>query len=289
MAKKGNNTATADLVDSIRRQRKNSKGKEVVEQKRKIYPKYKDCDICGGTLYDEDGNMCDCMRLHLNDLKYKEANIGEKYWNANLQFYKKHMRGMQVYIGGKRTPKNVDFFTDYIRLYISTFPNRLQDGRGFLLSGECGCGKTGALCFIVKELKLKGYKVYYIDTNELLETISASYDKDEDATRKLSKLKTYDLLVLDDFGSEYGKDTWRYNIFLKLLKSRYAKNLPTLMSTNLEPDSLFEEFSEDVAPRLSSVFAEVFEVLLLEGTKDMRKHFQSKKSLYDDMSNESEE
>lgn len=289
MAKKGNNTATADLVDSIRRQRKNSKGKEVVEQKRKIYPKYKDCEICGGTLYDEDGNMCDCMRLHLNDLKYKEANIGEKYWNANLQFYKKHMRGMQVYIGGKRTPKNVDFFSDYIRLYISTFPNRLQDGRGFLLSGECGCGKTGALCFIVKELKLKGYKVYYIDTNELLETISASYDKDEDATRKLSKLKTYDLLVLDDFGSEYGKDTWRYNIFLKLLKSRYAKNLPTLMSTNLEPDSLFEEFSEDVAPRLSSVFAEVFEVLLLEGTKDMRKHFQSKKSLYDDMSNESEE
>lgn len=289
MAKKGNNTATADLVGSIRRQRKNSKGKEVVEQKRKIYPKYKDCEICGGTLYDEDGNMCDCMRLHLNDLKYKEANIGEKYWNANLQFYKKHMRGMQVYIGGKRTPKNVDFFSDYIRLYISTFPNRLQDGRGFLLSGECGCGKTGALCFIVKELKLKGYKVYYIDTNELLETISASYDKDEDATRKLSKLKTYDLLVLDDFGSEYGKDTWRYNIFLKLLKSRYAKNLPTLMSTNLEPDSLFEEFSEDVAPRLSSVFAEVFEVLLLEGTKDMRKHFQSKKSLYDDMSNESEE
>lgn len=289
MAKKGNNTVTADLVDSIRRQCKNSKGKEVVEQKRKIYPKYKDCEICGGTLYDEDGNMCDCMRLHLNDLKYKEANIGEKYWNANLQFYKKHMRGMQVYIGGKRTPKNVDFFSDYIRLYISTFPNRLQDGRGFLLSGECGCGKTGALCFIVKELKLKGYKVYYIDTNELLETISASYDKDEDATRKLSKLKTYDLLVLDDFGSEYGKDTWRYNIFLKLLKSRYAKNLPTLMSTNLEPDSLFEEFSEDVAPRLSSVFAEVFEVLLLEGTKDMRKHFQSKKSLYDDMSNESEE
>lgn len=283
------NNSTADLVDSIRRQRKNSKGKTVVEQKRKIYSRYKDCEICGGTLYDEDGNMCECMRLHLNDLKYKEANIGEKYWNANLQFYKKHMKGMQVYIGGKRTPKNVDAFTEYIRLYISTFNNRLQDGRGFLLSGECGCGKTGALCFIVKELKLKGYKAFYIDTNELLETISASYDKNEDAMRKLSKLKTYDLLVLDDFGSEYGKDTWRYNIFLKLLKSRYAKNLPTLMSTNLEPDSLFEEFSEDVAPRLSSVFAEVFEVLLLDGTKDMRKHFQSKRSLYDDMSNESEE
>lgn len=286
MATKMNNTA--DLVESIRKQRK-SGNKAVVEQKRKIYPRYKNCEVCGGTLYDENGNMCECMRLHLNDLKYKEANIGEKYWNANLQFYKKHMRGMQVYIGGKRTPKNVDFFSEYIRLYISTFQNRLQDGRGFLLSGECGCGKTGALCFIVKELKLKGYKAYYIDTNELLETISASYDKDADAVEKLAKLKTYDLLVLDDFGSEYGKDTWRYNIFLKLLKSRYSKNLPTLMSTNLDPDSLFEEFSEDVAPRLSSVFAEIFEVLLLDGTKDMRKHFQSKNSLYDDMNNESEE
>ena len=133
---------------------------------------------------------------------------------------------------------------------------------------------------------LRGFNVFYIDTNELLETISASYDKDEEASTKLRKLKIYDLLVLDDFGSEYGKDTWRYNIFLKLLKSRYAKSLPTLMSTNLDASSLFDDFAEEVAPRLSSVFAEIFEVLSLDGTKDMRKHFQKNRSLYEDMSSE---
>ena len=285
MAKTGN---TSDLIKSIRNQKKQAKRNKPtdVQVHRKIYPKYRDCEICHGTLYDEDNNMCSCMKLYLNGLRYKETNIGEKYYDANLQFYKKHMRGMQVYVNNARTPKNVDFFLEYIRLYISTFDLRLQDGRGFLLSGECGCGKTGALCFVVKELKLSGYNTFYIDTNELLETISASYDKDEEAMSKLNKLKTYDLLVLDDFGSEYGKDTWRYNIFLKLLKSRYAKNLPTLMSTNLDADSLFEEFSEDVAPRLSSVFAEIFEVLTLDGTKDMRKHFSKSKSLYDDMKSE---
>lgn len=278
---------TSDLVDSIRKQRKKSKSKKTEATiHRKVYAKYRDCEICHGTLYDEDNNMCSCMKQYLTELKYKETNIGEKYYDCDLKFYKKHMRGLQVYINNSRTPKNVDFFMDYLKLYISTFENRLQDGRGFLLSGECGCGKTGALCFIVKELKLRGFNTYYIDTNELLETISASYDKDEDAMSKLSKLKTYDLLVLDDFGSEYGKDTWRYNIFLKLLKSRYAKNLPTLMSTNLDADSLFEEFSEDVAPRLSSVFSEIFEILTLEGTKDMRKHFSKSKSLYDDMNSE---
>lgn len=285
MAKTGN---TSDLIKSIRNQKKQAKRNKPTDAQvhRKIYPKYRDCEICHGTLYDEDNNMCSCMKLYLNELRYKETNIGEKYYDANLQFYKKHMRGMQVYVNNARTPKNVDFFLEYIRLYISTFDLRLQDGRGFLLSGECGCGKTGALCFVVKELKLSGYNTFYIDTNELLETISASYDKDEEAMSKLNKLKTYDLLVLDDFGSEYGKDTWRYNIFLKLLKSRYAKNLPTLMSTNLDADSLFEEFSEDVAPRLSSVFAEIFEVLTLDGTKDMRKHFSKSKSLYDDMKSE---
>ena len=210
---KNNNSNTADLIKMIRQQRKNSKHTRIVEQTMKIHSKYKSCENCNGTLYDEDGNMCDCMRLYLNDLKYKEANIGEKYWDANLQFYKKNMKSMQVYVNGKRTPKNVDFFSDYIRLYISTFENRLQDGRGFLLSGECGCGKTGALCFIIKELKIKGYNVYYIDSNELLETISASYDKDENATKKLVRLKTYDLLVLDDFGSEYGKDTCDITFF----------------------------------------------------------------------------
>ena len=249
---------TSELVDAIRAQRKQSSKRTVNKAKadvpKKIFPKYRDCEVCHGTLYDEDGNMCDCMKQHILELKYKETNIGEKYYDANLKFYKKHMRGLQVYVNNARVSKDVNFFVDYIQKYISTFENRMQDGRGFLLSGECGCGKTGALCFIVKELKLRGFNVFYIDTNELLETISASYDKDEEASTKLRKLKIYDLLVLDDFGSEYGKDTWRYNIFLKLLKSRYAKSLPTLMSTNLDASSLFDDFAEEVAPRLSSVF-----------------------------------
>lgn len=279
---------TSELVESIRQHRKTLSSDRNFDMilKRKVYQRFVGCEICNGTLYDEDGNMCpNCMKQHLMELKYKETNIGIKYYDTNLKFYKKNMKSMQVYVNGSGTPKNVDFFTDYIRLYISTFESRLADGRGFLLSGECGCGKTGALCFIVKELKLNGYYVYYIDTNELLETISASYNKDEEAIKKLDNLKRYDLLVLDDFGSEYGKDVWRYNIFLKLLKSRYSKNLPTLMSTNLDADSLFEEFSEDVAPRLSSVFSEIFDIITLDGTKDMRK---VKTSLYDRMTKEVE-
>lgn len=276
-----------EIIKAIRARRKafrQNGGLDAAQQgptPRKVYEKYKGCEFCHGTLYMENGCMCSCMKYHINDLKYVDTNIGEKYYDANLQFYKKHMAGMQVYINDDGKFKSVDFFMSYIKLYISTFADRLKDGRGFLLSGECGCGKTGALCFVIKKLKLKGYNSYYIDTNELLETISASYDKDEVAVEKLSKLKKYDLLVLDDFGSEYGKDTWRYNIFLKLLKSRYSKNLPTLMSTNLEYDNLFDEFDEDVAPRLSSVFSEVFEVLTLRGTKDMRKVMD--KTLYQRM------
>lgn len=282
--------STNDLIKSIRKQRKAYEGKEPKEVKslRPVYQAYKNCEVCHGTLYDDNDIMCSCMRLYINEIKLRETNIGKKYYAADLQFYKKNMKSLQVYVGDNKQPKNVDFFMKYIRLYISTFENRLVDGRGFLLTGECGCGKTGALSFIVKELKFLGYNVYYIDTNELLETISASYDKDKAAIEKLDNLKIYDLLVLDDFGSEYGKDVWRYNIFLKLLKSRYSKNKPTLMSTNLEADSLFEEFSEDVAPRLSSVFAEIFEVLTLTGTKDMRKHFSKSKSLYEDMNSEVE-
>lgn len=276
-----------DLIQSIREQRKKfSKVKHKSNEldTRKIYPRYADCKICRGTLYKKDGTMCSCMKQYLLELKYKECNIGEKYYDTNLQFYKRNMKNMMVEINNAR-PKNVDFFISYIQLYIDTFDKRLNDGRGFLLSGECGCGKTGALCFVVKSLKQLGYDAYYIDTNELLETISASYDNDINAKEKLSKLKKYDLLVLDDFGSEYGKDTWRYNIFLKLLKSRYSKSLPTLMSTNLEPVDLMDSFSEEVAPRLSSVFSEIFEILVLSGTKDMRLK-NAKKSLYDKMSSE---
>ena len=148
-----------NLVNSIRAQRKKVRNRPSNDfvQPRKVYDKYRGCDICNGTLYDEDGNMCECMKHHIMDLKYMETNIGEKYYDVNMQFYKRNMGGMQVYVNNERCPRNVDFFARYIKLYINTFENRLSDGKGFLLSGECGCGKTGALCFVIKTLKLKGF------------------------------------------------------------------------------------------------------------------------------------
>lgn len=275
------------LIDSIKQNRKRVGNainrSDIVETK--IYPEYKHCKYCKGTLYKKDGKPCECMRDYIRLVKYKETNISKKYYDTNLQFYKKNMPRLSLNIIGNRKTFDVNFFTDYMSKYIESFENRLFDGRGFMLIGECGCGKTGLLSYIVKELKLKNYDTYYIDTNELLELITKSYNNDESAKGILESLKYYDLLVLDDFGSEYGKESWRYNIFLKLIKNRYSKNKPTLMSSNLEYDDLFDGFSSEIIPRLSSVFSEIFDIMCLHNTIDMRKKIH-KKTLYDTMCEE---
>lgn len=279
------------FLSQIKRLKKQAKNGKVQLEQTKVYPRYKSCKKCRGTLYTRDGNMCECMQDYILRNKCKKANISERYYYSNLEFYTENMEELLVYINNNRQAYTVYDFVEYLQSYIETFDNRMKDGRGFMLIGDVGCGKTGALNYVLMKLALKNRNVYYLDTNELLELISKTYEKaytDDkcEAIKILERIKTVDLLVLDDFGSEYTKSLdWVYNIFLKLVKSRYSKNMPTLMSSNLDMSKLMGKFSADVTPRLSSVFSEAFEVLTLKNTKDMRIE-KGKKSLMSKMKRE---
>lgn len=262
----------------------------VMNRNLKIYQRYSKCKQCNGTLYLSDGSACSCLNKYRLDNKLDCANVGVRYRDVTLNFYRDNLIAAKVTIDNKKS--GIDQFIKYIDLYVKTFDNRLEDGRGFILCGNTGCGKTGALCYIVKEIITAGYNSYYIDTNELLETILLTYNDDIDtyekkvAFKKLETLKTVDLLILDDFGSEYSRNLeWLYNIFLRLLKTRYSRNKPTLMSTNLKSNELMKKFDKEMADRLNSVFNEIFDVIILTSDVDVR-NVKGNKSLIAEMKKE---
>ena len=54
------------LIDSIKQNRKRvgkSINRDIVETK--IYPEYKHCKYCKGTLYKKDGKPCECMKDYI--------------------------------------------------------------------------------------------------------------------------------------------------------------------------------------------------------------------------------
>lgn len=278
----------SDLSERIKRQRVASdKERKPVHR---VYPEYASCPLCHGTLYKDNGKPCYCKTKMVISKALKKCNVGDGFVDVNTDFYLEKFPRMKVRFanGLKDDAKfsgvfSVSDFVEYIQLYAKTFPKRLVDGRGFIMSGDCGGGKTSASIYIIKELCVRNYRegnkkpysMYFMDTLGLLETIKESWDNDSpnkyEAKRILDYITEVDLLVLDDLGAEYSKSMdWLISILLKLIKGRSNNNLPTIITTNLNPNELSEKFSEKGYGRLASVLTEKFDILVLENFKDAR-------------------
>lgn len=299
-----------DVLERLRAAKEKAKSKKSDTSNVVIYSEFKNCPLCKGTLQLEDGSSCKCRKkLIINNLM-KECGVPPAYYNVNYEFYEDMLSDAEVRtkkglkLKTARKVYDISYLTNYIKLYAETFENRLNDGRGFILSGNCGGSKTGTSILLIKDLIKKHYSrsfnndvndrkysFHFIEANELLDTIKDTWDNESETrfTSKeiLSKIKICDLLVIDDIGAEYSKnDEWLINIFLKLLKGRKSHNKPTIITTNYSPEQLVEWFSEEMFPRLSSVLTESMEVIIIDNAEDVRDRIAESRSLVDDMRKE---
>ena len=119
------------------------------------------------------------------------------------------------------------------RNYAENFSHFLNNGRGLLLYGNTGTGKTFAACCVANKIIDAGYSVlvknFSTIANELLSTRSK-----EDYMEDLSSVS---LLVLDDLDierqSEYMQETV-YNV----IDGRYRAGKPVIVTTNLTAEQL---------------------------------------------------
>ncbi len=114
---------------------------------------------------------------------------------------------------------------------------------GLYLEGRFSTGKTYLLAAICNELSNYGVSsliVYFPDL--VRELKSLMFDKSlED---KINFLKTVDVLVLDDFGSEVLTSVFRDEILGPVLNYRFQENLPVCISTNLPVSMMFEHLAK---------------------------------------------
>lgn len=276
----------------------------------KVFKEFKNCPKCKGTLQLPSGKPCKCRRKLIVNNLLRECGVPSAFFNVNFEFYNEMLGDAEVRtskglrLKPNRRVKTIDYLTDYIKLYVNTFENRLDDGRGFIISGNTGCAKTGAAILLLKELVLqyhkkshnvdlndRKYTFMFLEANDLLDMIFDSWDN-ESSTRlkskkKLAFIRVCDFLVIDDMGAEYSKnDVWLINVFLKILKKRKNENKPTLITTNYSPEQMVERFSEEMFPRLASVLTESMEVIIIDNPDDVRDKIADSRSLIDDMKRE---
>lgn len=125
--------------------------------------------------------------------------------------------------------------SSFMRQYAENFPQYRKEGKGLLLYGDTGTGKTCFSAMIANAVLAQGYRARMINFEQIEKEL---WDADQKA-EYMRELLGYDLLVLDDLGIER-KNDYMQGIVYNVVDGRVRQGLPVIVTTNLTTD----EFSK---------------------------------------------
>lgn len=135
--------------------------------------------------------------------------------------------------------------------YAINFDNNLKNGSSIILSGTIGTGKTHLSCavanYIIKNLNKTAL---FLNTIDAFGKIKATYSKKSEITEidALNQFIDVDLLILDEFGVQYGTEAEKMILF-RIINKRYENLKPTILITNLATAEL-KKIDERVFDRM---------------------------------------
>lgn len=117
--------------------------------------------------------------------------------------------------------------------YVENFSELRKSGKGLLLYGNTGTGKTFAACEIANALIDKGYPVLVTNFARILNTLQGTFEKQE----YIDGFNSFQLLVIDDLGIERDTAYAKEQVF-NIIDSRYRSGLPMIITTNLTMEKI---------------------------------------------------
>lgn len=170
------------------------------------------------------------------------------------------------------------------RRFVEGYP-ATTEGRGLLLTGSVGVGKTHLVVGILKALIEKGVRGLFCDYRELLKEIQHSYNP-QVVTNELEILRPVfdaDVLVLDELGASKPTE-WVWDTVALILNTRYNDKRTTIITTNYPDQSPSaasvsgpqramreESLGDRIGERMRSRLAEMCVVIEMRG-KDFRQN-----------------
>ncbi|HEV8236099.1 MAG TPA: ATP-binding protein, partial [Gemmatimonadaceae bacterium] len=196
------------------------------------------CDDTGWKPVEEKGIRrvvrCDCWREQVGGHRLTAANIPKRYQHCTLENFSAYNPSLERALEqARRVPQR--------------FPsanNLREQGRGLLLGGLPGVGKTHLAVAVLKQvMNSSPARGLFYDTRDLLRVIRSTYDPSIRTTELevLRPVMTADLLVLDDLGAEKTSE-WVEETMNLIVNTRYNERRPTIFTTN------YEELPDDNDP-----------------------------------------
>lgn len=172
-----------------------------------------------------------------------------------------------------------DFVIDVFDWIDATMGGDNPTGRGLLLWGGPGPGKTTAAVAAASEFYNEGKRVYYLRARDFVQmyirriSLEKRMQSDEESyieewetlTEIMARMvgdnrrDPYDLLVLDDLGKENGTANTREEMD-HIIRARADLCVPTIVTTNLDPSDT-EQMDRRYVTGFGSFLRQAFDVL----------------------------
>lgn len=188
------------------------------------------CDDTGWKPIDDPATgvrrvvRCECWRDRVGHDRLAAANIPKRYLHCTLDNFSAYNPSLERALEqARRVP--------------ARFPsanNLREQGRGLLLGGLPGVGKTHLAVAVLKQvMESSPARGLFYDTRDLLRVIRSTYDPSIRTTELeiLRPVMTADLLVLDDLGAEKTSE-WVEETMNLIVNTRYNERRLTIFTSN---------------------------------------------------------
>lgn len=214
------------------------------------------CNNCKDTGFLPSGEKCNCFKQQIINEAYKMSNLNEVLIKENFSNFNFNIFSPEKLEGYNISPReNMLNIFSICENFVSNFDKK--NNENLLFYGSTGLGKTYLCNCIAKDLLDSGYIVIYQTSFRILETIKDyRFRKDSSNTLNAENYKNLfdcDLLIIDDLGTEL-KSSFNIVEIFNLINARLVSGKKTIISTNLTPAQLGENYTQRTFSRILDKF-----------------------------------
>lgn len=173
---------------------------------------------------------CEAEKRDKEEAERKQADFGRKIKDLRRTGFPESNMQEWTFENDDMTNSRV---TNAMKKYVENFDEMKKQGKGLLLYGNVGTGKTYAACEVANALIDKGYPVLVTNFARIINALQATFEKQE----YIDSFNRFSLLVIDDLGIERNTEFAKEQVF-NIIDSRYRAGLPMIITTNLSIDKI---------------------------------------------------